>query len=89
MQEHVALMGGKLHLYRRENSSKWQCSTFLGGKNWRKSTKEESFSAAKIIAEDWYLVLKGKMREGEMKFAKTLRDAAVKFLPEYNALTHE
>lgn len=88
MREHVELMGGRLHLYRRENSSKWQCSTFLGGKNWRKSTKEDSFSAAKVIAEDWYLVLKGKMREGELKFGKTFRDAAIKFLPEYKALTH-
>lgn len=43
MREHIELMGGKLHLYRRENSSKWQCSTFLAGKNWRKSTKQDSF----------------------------------------------
>jgi len=25
------LMGGKLHVYRRENSGLWQCSTYLGG----------------------------------------------------------
>lgn len=88
MREHIELMGGKLHLYRRENSSKWQCSTFLAGKNWRKSTKQDSFSAAKVVAEDWYLELKGKMRSGELKFGKTFGDAALKFLPEYKALTY-
>lgn len=88
MTEHFDLMGGKLHLYRRENSRKWQCSTFLAGKNWRKSTREESFSMAKAIAEDWYLELKGKMRGGELKVGKTFRDAANKFLPEYKALTY-
>ncbi len=87
MYDHHALMGGKLHLYRRENSSNWQCSTSLAGKNWRKSTKEDSFARAKAIAEDWYLELKGKMRGGELKFGKTFKDAAEKFLPEYQAIT--
>lgn len=88
MRDHVELMGGKLHIYRRQNSDKWQCSTFLAGKNWRKSTKQDSFSVAKVIAEDWYLELKGKMRSGELKFGKTFKDAASKFLPEYKALTY-
>lgn len=87
MREHHELMGGKLHLYRRENSSMWQCSTYLAGKNWRKSTKVDSFSFARTIAEDWYLELKGKMRGGELKFGKTFKDAAEKFLPEYEAIT--
>jgi hypothetical protein len=26
-----SLMDGKLHVYRRENSSQWQCSTYLAG----------------------------------------------------------
>src|SRR5271156_2621941 len=88
MYAHYELMGGKLHLYRRENSLKWQCSTFLAGKNWRKSTKEDSFSLAKTIAEDWYLELKGKMRGGELKIGKTFKDATEKFLPEYKVLTY-
>ena len=87
MDDHHELMGGKLHLYRRENSLNWQCSTFLAGKNWRKSTKEDSFSLARTIAEDWYLELKGKMRGGELKVGKTFKDAAEKFLPEYKVLT--
>jgi hypothetical protein len=28
-------MGGKVNVYRRENSDNWQCSTFLNGRNWR------------------------------------------------------
>lgn len=87
MVETYELMGGKLHIYRRENSQNWQCSTFLAGKNWRKSTKEDSFGHAKAIAEDWYLELKGKMRGGELKVGKTFKHAADKFLPEYEAIT--
>ena len=87
LDEHFEIMGGKLHLYRRPNSSNWQCSTFLAGKNWRKSTKLDSFGMAKEVAEDWYLELRGKMRSGELKIGKTFKDAADKFLPEYQVLT--
>lgn len=87
MTEHHTMMGGKLHIYRRENSSAWQCSTFLAGKNWRVSTKEESLSHAKDFAEDWYLELKGKKRGGELKVGKTFKDAAKKFIAEYEIIT--
>ncbi|HTS17712.1 MAG TPA: site-specific integrase [Verrucomicrobiae bacterium] len=87
MPEHHELMGGKLHVYRRENSSHWQCSTYLAGKNWRISTKEESLAHAKDFAEDWYLELKGKRRAGELKIGKTFKDAAEKFLHEYEVIT--
>lgn len=81
------LMGGKLHVYKRENSRFWQCSTYLAGKNRRASTKEESLAHAKEFAEDWYLGLKGKLRSGEIQRGKTFRFAAGKFLPEYAAIT--
>ena len=55
MAEHHEMMGGKLHVYRRENSGFWQCSTYLNGKNWRVSTKEDSLAHAIDFAEDWYL----------------------------------
>jgi hypothetical protein len=42
----------------------WQCSTYLAGKNWRVTTKEDSLSHAKDFAEDWYLELRGKNRGG-------------------------
>jgi len=87
MPEHHELMGGKLHLYKRENSNHWQCSTYLAGRNWRKSTGEESLSHAKDFAEDWYLGLRGKARTGDLKGGKKFHDAAQKFLLEYPVIT--
>jgi hypothetical protein len=81
------LMGGRLHLYRRPNSRFWQCYTYLAGRAWRESTKEESLARAKIVAEDWYLALKGKSRAGELKSGKTFRFVAEQFLREYEVLT--
>lgn len=81
------LMGGKIHLYRRENSEYWQCSTYLGGKNRRVSTKEESLAKAKDFAEDWYLELFGKHRRGEIKNEKTFKQAADQFMKEYEIIT--
>jgi integrase len=87
MTAHHELMGGRLHLYRRENSRFWQCSTFLAGRNHRNTTKEESLAQAKDIAEDWYLELKGKARAGELKHGKTFKLAAEQFQREYDVLT--
>ena len=49
------LMDGALHVYRRENSRFWQCATYLGSRNHRQTTKEESLAAAKDFARDWYM----------------------------------
>lgn len=86
MAEHHELMGGKLHVYKRENSGVWQCSTYLAGKNWRVSSKEDSLSRAKDFAEDWYLGLRGKNRNGELKSGKLFKAAADAFIEEYRAL---
>ena len=51
------LLGDKLHIYKRENSRYWQCSTYLAGKNFRATTKDKSVDHAKQKAEDWYLGL--------------------------------
>jgi len=72
--EKHSILGGKVHVYRRENSSFWQCSAFLEGKNHRISTKEESLKLAKEFAEDWYLTLRGKQTRGELKNEKNLRE---------------
>jgi integrase len=85
--EHHTLMGGKLHIYRRPGSSNWQCSTYLNGKNRRMSTKEDSLSRAKEIAEDWYLELRGKQRAGEIKDGRPFSLAAEKFLTEFPVIT--
>ncbi len=81
------LMGGSLHVYRRENSRFWQCATYLNGRNHRASTKLDSLSQAKDFAEDWYLELKGKSRRGEIKGGKSFQQAADQFLREFIALT--
>lgn len=85
--EHHELYGGRLHVYKRENSRYWQCSTYLAGRNRRVSTKEESLSHAKEFAEDWYLELKGKHRAGDIKEGKTFRYAAEQFQHEYEIIT--
>lgn len=52
MAEQHTILGGKVYVYKRSNSSRWQCSSFFAGKNRRTSTKEESLAKAKEIAED-------------------------------------
>lgn len=49
-----SLMDGRLHVYRREGSRFWQCSTYLAGKNHRQTTKEENLSLAKEFAQAWF-----------------------------------
>jgi len=87
MAEHYTILGGKVHVYKRPNSSLWQCSTYLAGKNRRTSTKEESIAKAKEIAEDWYLQLRGKLKSGEIKTEKTFTDASESYLREYDIIT--
>src|SRR6516225_261887 len=88
MTEHHTIFGGKVHIYKRPDSTLWQCSTFLAGKNRRSTTKEESLSKAKEIAEDWYLRLRGKFRDGEIKSEKTFREVSEQYLREYDIITH-
>jgi len=81
------LAGGKLHVYKRENTDFWQCSAYLAGRNHRATTKETDLSRAKEKAEEWYLSLRLKHRAGELRGGKLFKAAAEKFLPEYEALT--
>ncbi len=81
------ILGGKVQIYRRSNSRYWQCAASVSGKQHRNSTKEESLSAAKDVAEDWYLGLVGKRRSGELKVGKTVRKAAEQFTAEYETIT--
>jgi len=50
-----SFMDGKVHLYRRDNSRFWQCSTYMDGRNHRASTKEETLTMAKEFAREWYM----------------------------------
>ncbi len=82
-----ALIDGKLHVYRRENSRFWQCSSYLAGRNHRNSTKTDSLERAKIVAEEWYFGLRLAHRAGELRGGKSFQAAADQFLREYEALT--
>jgi hypothetical protein len=84
---HHTILGGKVHVYKRPNSSSWQCATYLAGRNRRTTTKEDSLSKAKEFAEDWYLQLRGKLRVGELKTGKLFRDAAKLYLREFDIMT--
>lgn len=82
-----SILGDKVHVYKRENSQYWQCSTYMQGKNRRTSTKEESLQHAKQFAEDWYMELRGKSRAGLLKDEKTFKEVAEQFLKEYEVIT--
>lgn len=56
METH-SILDNKVHIYKRENSRFWQCSTFMNGRNHRVSTKEESLGLATDFAREWYLAL--------------------------------
>jgi hypothetical protein len=81
------IMDGRLHVYKRERSRYWQASAFLVDRNWRVSTKTDSLSEAKDIAEDWYLGLRGKLKAGTLKHERTFAQAAEQFRTEYEAIT--
>jgi integrase len=87
MSEHHTILGGKVHVYRRPNSSSWQCASYLAGKNRRATTKEDSLSKAKEVAEDWYLQLRGKLRDGDLKSGKLFREAGKLYLREFDIIT--
>jgi hypothetical protein len=87
MAEHHTILGGKVHVYKRTNSSNWQCATYLAGKNRRTTSKEDSLSKAKEFAEDWYLRLRGKLRDGELKGGKSFRETAKLYLREFDIMT--
>ena len=81
------VFGGKVQIFRRPNSRFWQCSASVGGKQRRGSTKQESLAQAKDVAEDWYLGLKGKAQAGELKSGKTFKQAAARFIDEFEVIT--
>jgi integrase len=87
------ILGGKVQLYRRDGSSLWQCSTSVGGKQYRATTKKEELSQAEDAAEDWYLELRGKFKRGEVgkleevNGEKTFADAAEQFIREFPIMT--
>lgn len=81
------ILGGEVQIFRRPNSSRWHCRASIAGKQHRHSTKQSSLSLAKDVAQDWFLTLKGKAARGEIKTGKTFKQAAERFLVEFEILT--
>ncbi|HEY1612075.1 MAG TPA: site-specific integrase [Rhizomicrobium sp.] len=86
------ILGGKIQVYKRENSPFWQCSASVNGQQFRTSTKRDNLPQAEEFAEDWYLELRGKWRAGLLaatpkKSEKTFREAAAQFVKEYEVIT--
>lgn len=86
MERH-RILGDKVALYRRREGGIWHAYTFLDGREWRQSTKEESLAKAKDVATDWYMTLTAKARYGELKTGKSFREVARVFEAEYEATT--
>lgn len=86
MERHT-ILEGRVHVYRRPNSSKWQCSTSLDGTEHRASTRQDLLAEAKRWAEDWYFNLRGMHRAGMLKTGRTFREAAAQFQREYEVIT--
>lgn len=75
------MFDGRLQVYKRGESRFWQCAARVGSQRFRNSTKEEDLSRAKDVAEEWYLSLRGMMRNGELvKKERTFSDAAENYL---------
>jgi len=87
MASHFDILGGKVHVYKRERSNVWQAATFLEGRNHRITTKKESLAEAKDFAEDWYLELRGKLKRGELHAGKKFKLVAQAFMDEYEVIT--
>jgi len=82
------IMDGKVKLFKRDRSKYWQAETHINGRKHRFSTKEENLQKAKSSAEDWYLTLRGKVRDGTLvKKEITFKKVAEQFLKEYVIIT--
>lgn len=59
-----AMFDGRLQLYKRGTGRHWQCAARVGGRRFRETTGEETLDRAKDVAEEWYLDLRDKLRNG-------------------------
>ncbi|MFN0007230.1 MAG: tyrosine-type recombinase/integrase [Planctomycetota bacterium] len=81
------LLDGRVRIYKRPGSNKWQCSTYLAGKERRTSTRQDVLARAEEWAEDWYFGLRGKKEAGLLTQGKTFREVAKQFEREYTIIT--
>ena len=87
------ILGGKVQVYRRNGGRFWHCSTSIGNKQYRETTKKAELSQAEVFAEDWYLELRGKFKRGdlnklvEVNRETTFKDVAEDFIREFPIMT--
>ena len=81
------MFDGRLQIYRRNGSRCWNCAARVGGQRFRSTTGVELLEQAKDVAEEWYLGLRGKLREGKIvPKEKTFGDACEQYLREARVL---
>jgi len=86
MTSHL-MFDGRVQLYKRPGGKFWQCAARVGGRRFRTSTGEENLDRAKDIAEEWYLTLRGKLRDGEIvPDERTFAEAAEEYVREAKVL---
>lgn len=90
MQSHE-ILGGKVKLYKR--GEVWYADTHYRNQRFKKTTKEDSLSRAKEVAEDWYMTLRSKARVGiplteKKKKGPTFNEIADLFEAEYEVVTN-
>jgi integrase len=82
------MFDGRLQVYKRGEGRFWQCAARVGGRRFRASTGEDLLSRAKEVAEEWYLELRGKLRNGVIEpDERTFRSAATEYTREMRVLT--
>lgn len=92
MTSRHVILGRKVHIYKR-GGRYWNCSTTMGGKQYRETTKKEELRNAEDFAEDWYLELRGKFKRGEtaklveVNGEKNFEHAAEQFIREFPIMT--
>lgn len=81
------MFDGRLQVYRRDTNRIWQCAARVGGARFRSSTGQEELAPAKDVAEEWYLRLRGKLRDGEIKKdERTFAQAAEHYMRQAKVL---
>jgi hypothetical protein len=56
MREKHVLMDGKLYIYKRKCSPFWQCCSYLGGYNYRQSTRQRTAPLAIEFARECFSI---------------------------------
>lgn len=81
------MFDGQLQVYRRGAGKTWQCAARVGGERFRESTRETELTRAKDVAEEWFLGLRGRLRNGEIvRREKRFGEAAEHYMRQARVL---